>query len=52
MEGSERLYAVDVLLDRHNGREPEQYRFTLRVSLESSVYYIVPDGLASGEKAE
>jgi len=47
MEGSERLYAVDVLLDRNNGREAEKYRFTLRVSLESSEYYIIPDSLAT-----
>lgn len=52
MEGDDRLYTADVLLDRNNGREPVEYRFTLRVSLESSEYYIIPDGLASGVKAE
>lgn len=50
MNGDDRLYAVDILLEDCGGREPQWYRFTFRLALEDGVRYVDPECLAAGEK--
>lgn len=51
-DGDDRLYDVVIRLDDYSGKEPQWYRFNLRLTLEDGARYVAPDGLAAGEKTE